>query len=140
RFSGGLHGVGVSVVNALSQRLEVWVRRGGQEYHMAFADGEPVSPLTVIGSVGRRNTGTRVRFWPDPRYFDAPRIALRALRHVLRAKAVLCPGLTVRLYDEAGGERDEWCYADGLRDYLRSLLVDQTVLPKDLFTGSVERE
>src|SRR5690606_14314981 len=82
RFSGGLHGVGVSVVNALSQRLEVWVRRGGQEYHMAFADGEPVSPLTVIGSVGRRNTGTRVRFWPDPRYFDAPRIALRALRHV----------------------------------------------------------
>jgi topoisomerase-4 subunit B len=140
RFSGGLHGVGVSVVNALSQKLEVFVKRGGQEYHMAFADGERTSELDVVGTVGRKNTGTRVRFWPDPKYFDSPRISLRALRHVLRAKAVLCPGLTVRLHDEASGERDEWCYADGLRDYLRGLLVDQVVLPADLFLGSVERE
>src|SRR5690606_18649632 len=98
------------------------------------------SELAVVGSVGRKNTGTRVRFWPDPKYFDSPRISLRALRHVLRAKAVLCPGLTVRLYDEASGERDEWCYADGLRDYLLGLLVDQVVLRRALFLGSVERE
>ncbi len=140
RFSGGLHGVGVSVVNALSQRLEVHVRRGGNEYRMAFADGDPVEPLAVVGSVGKRNTGTRVRFWPDPKYFDSPRIALKPLRHILRAKAVLCPGLVVRLLDEASGEREEWCYADGLRDYLRGLLVDQQVLPAELFLGSVERE
>lgn len=140
RYSGGLHGVGVSVVNALSQRLDVYVKRGGEEHHMAFADGERVSPLSVVGSVGKKNTGTRVRFWPDPKYFDSAKFNLRALRHVLRAKAVLCPGLTVRLYDESSGERDEWCYADGLRDYLRGLLVDQSTLPRDLFLGNVERE
>jgi topoisomerase-4 subunit B len=139
-FSGGLHGVGVSVVNALSQRLDVTVRRGGNEYRMDFADGERASALEIVGTVGKRNTGTRVRFWPDPKYFDSPRIALRPLRHLLRAKAVLCPGLTVRLFDEATGEKDEWCYANGLRDYLRSLLVDQVTLPKDLFLGAVERE
>jgi topoisomerase-4 subunit B len=140
KFSGGLHGVGVSVVNALSSRLEVFVKRGGEEFHMAFADGERVSALTPVGTVGRKNTGTRVRFWPDPKYFDSPKFNLRSLRHVLRAKAVLCPGLTVRLFDAASGERDEWCYADGLRDYLRGLLVDQQVLPAQLFLGSVERE
>jgi topoisomerase-4 subunit B len=140
KFSGGLHGVGVSVVNALSSRLEVFVKRGGEEFHMAFADGERVSALKPVGSVGRKNTGTRVRFWPDPKYFDSPKFNLRALRHVLRAKAVLCPGLTVRLIDAASGERDEWVYADGLRDYLRGLLVDQQVLPAELFLGSVERE
>jgi topoisomerase-4 subunit B len=140
KFSGGLHGVGVSVVNALSSRLEVFVKRGGEEFHMAFADGERISALTPVGTVGRKNTGTRVRFWPDPKYFDSPKFNLRSLRHVLRAKAVLCPGLTVRLFDAASGERDEWCYADGLRDYLRGLLVDQQVLPAQLFLGSVERE
>jgi topoisomerase-4 subunit B len=140
KFSGGLHGVGVSVVNALSSRLEVVVKRGGEEFHMAFADGERTSALKPVGTVGRKNTGTRVRFWPDPKYFDSPKFNLRALRHVLRAKAVLCPGLTVRLFDAASGERDEWLYADGLRDYLRGLLVDQQVLPAQLFLGSVERE
>jgi topoisomerase-4 subunit B len=139
-FSGGLHGVGVSVVNALSQKLEVFVRRGGQEYRMTFADGERATPLETVGQVGKRNTGTRVRFWPDPKYFDSARFHLRALRHILRAKAVLCPGLTVRLFDEASGERDEWCYAGGLRDYLRSLLTDQLILPKDLFLGGIARE
>ncbi len=139
-FSGGLHGVGVSVVNALSTRLDVYIKRNSAEHHMAFADGERASDLSVIGTVGKKNTGTRIRFLPDPKYFDTAKFNLRALRHILRAKAVLCPGLTVRLFDEASGERDEWLYVDGLRDYLRGLLVDQAVLPKDLFLGKAERE
>ncbi len=139
-FSGGLHGVGVSVVNALSTRLDVYIKRNSAEHHMAFADGERASDLTVIGTVGKKNTGTRIRFLPDAKYFDTPKFNLRALRHILRAKAVLCPGLTVRLFDEASGERDEWLYVDGLRDYLRGLLVDQAVLPKDLFLGKAERD
>ena len=110
RFSGGLHGVGVSVVNALSKHLEVWVRRGGREYNMAFAGGEKASELEAIGVVGRNNTGTTVRFWPDPKYFDSPKFSVRQLLHVLRAKAVLCPGLRVRFTDEAASETCEWCY------------------------------
>jgi topoisomerase-4 subunit B len=90
-FSGGLHGVGVSVVNALSKRLDVFIRRDGNEYRMAFADGERASKLEVVGSVGKRNTGTRLRFWPDPKYFDSPKFNLRALRHLLRAKDLLSP-------------------------------------------------
>ncbi|MCF1181833.1 DNA topoisomerase IV subunit B [Marichromatium gracile] len=138
RFSGGLHGVGVSVVNALSNRLEVWVRRGGQESHMAFADGEKVSELTVVGSVGRNNTGTRLRFWPDPKYFDSPRIAVRALIHLLRAKAVLCPGLEVRLRDEAADEEHCWCYQDGLKDYLLQALGGVERLPEQPFVGDMQ--
>jgi topoisomerase-4 subunit B len=83
------------------------------------------SPLKTVGSVGKRNTGTRVRFWPDPKYFDTPKFNLRAIKHMLRAKAVLCPGLRVTLFDEASGERAEWYYEDGLRDYLRGLLADR---------------
>jgi topoisomerase-4 subunit B len=138
-FSGGLHGVGVSVVNALSTRVEVHIRRDGQEYRMAFADGERASELEVVGQVGRRNTGTRLRFWPDPKYFDTPKISLTRLRHLLRAKAVLCPGLSVSLFDEASGERETWRYEDGLRDYLAGLLADAERLPQDLFTGRAER-
>ncbi|AHF03241.1 DNA topoisomerase IV subunit B [Marichromatium purpuratum 984] len=138
RFSGGLHGVGVSVVNALANRLEVWVRRGGQEYHMAFADGEKVSELAVVGPVGRNNTGTRLRFWPDPKYFDSPRIAVRALIHLLRAKAVLCPGLEVRLRDEAADEEYQWCYQDGLEDYLCQALGDTERLPERPFVGDMQ--
>src|SRR5690606_16460845 len=96
-FSGGLHGVGVSVVNALSTRLDVYIKRDGAEQRMSFENGDRVSELESIASVGRRNTGTRLHFWPDPRYFDTPRFNLRALKHLLRAKAVLCPGLTVKL-------------------------------------------
>ena len=107
-FSGGLHGVGVSVVNALSKHLEVWVRRGGKEYNMAFADGAPVSKLEEVGKVGRQNTGTTLRFWPDPKYFDSAKFSLPRLQHVLRAKAVLCPGLRVRFQDEASGEKFDW--------------------------------
>jgi topoisomerase-4 subunit B len=138
KFSGGLHGVGVSVVNALSKHLEVWVRRGGREYNMAFADGERVSKLEEIGKVGRQNTGTTLRFWPDPKYFDSAKYSLPRLKHVLRAKAVLCPGLQVRLHVEAGGEKLEWCYADGLRDYLAGELGDTPILPEEPFVGKMQ--
>ena len=136
QFSGGLHGVGVSVVNALSQRLDVWVRRGGMEYHIAFEDGEKVSDLKEVGKVGKQNTGTTVRFMPNPKYFDSAKISVSRLKHVLRAKAVLCPGLKVNFLDEASGEREEWYYEDGLRDYLDSALQGFTLLPQELFIGS----
>jgi len=136
QFSGGLHGVGVSVVNALSKRLEVWIRRGGKEYHMAFEHGRPVSKLDVIGTVGKRNTGTTIRFWPDPQYFDSPHFSVPRLKHVLRAKAVLCPGLTVVFHDENTGETETWHYEDGLRAYLDAALGEVERLPAELFTGS----
>ena len=139
-FSGGLHGVGVSVVNALSSRVDVHIRRDGNEYRMTFAHGDRTSKLEIVGSVGKKNTGTRLRFWPDPKYFDTAKFGLRALKHLLRAKAVLCPGLTVRLFDEASGERDEWHYQDGLRDYLRGALAGSEVLPPQLFVGRLARE
>jgi len=139
-FSGGLHGVGVSVVNALSTRVEVAIRRDGNEYAMAFEHGEPVSRLEATGSVGRRNTGTRLRFWPDPKYFDTPKFNLRALKHLLRAKAVLCAGLTVRLEDAASGEKHEWRYEDGLRAYLQGELAGAELLPPELFAGSLARD
>jgi len=137
RFSGGLHGVGVSVVNALSSHLEVWVKRNGQEYNIAFADGHKVSDLETVGKVGRNNTGTRLRFWPNAQYFDSPRFSVRQLRHVLRAKAVLCPGLRVRFLDENTGEQTEWHYEDGLRDYLRDALQGVEMLPAEAFVGDM---
>ncbi len=137
-FSGGLHGVGVSVVNALSSHLEVWVRRDGREYNIAFADGVRVSPLEVVGKVGKRNTGTTVRFWPDPRFFDSPRFSVPRLKHLLRAKAVLCPGLKVSFLDEKSGERVEWCYEEGLKAYLHSELKQETTLPAEPFDGSMQ--
>jgi topoisomerase IV subunit B len=135
RFSGGLHGVGVSVVNALSKHLEVWVRRGGREYNMAFSGGEKASELEEVGTVGRGNTGTTVRFWPDPKYFDSPKFSVRQLLHVLRAKAVLCPGLRVRFTDEAANESYEWCYEDGLEDYLIDALRGTPTVPGEPFVG-----
>ena len=140
RFSGGLHGVGVSVVNALSTRVEVTIRRNGQVYRMNFRDGDRASNLSVTGTVPKKQTGTTLRFWPDPKYFDSPRFLLPKLKHVLRAKAVLCAGLTVRLTDEASGETCEWHYGDGLRDYLRSMLGDAERLPPELYVGEFERE
>ena len=137
RFSGGLHGVGVSVVNALSKHLEVWIKRDGKEYNMAFANGERVSPLEETGSVGKRNTGTTLRFWPDPKYFDSPNFSIPRLKHVLRAKAVLCPGLRVSFRDEKSGDKEEWYYEDGLSAYLRDALAGAECLPQDLFTGSM---
>ena len=138
RFSGGLHGVGVSVVNALSKHLEVWVRRGGKEYNMAFGSGEKISDLEVVGQVGKNNTGTTLRFWPDPKYFDTPKFLLPKLKHILRAKAVLCPGLLVKFFDEAGGEQEEWQYQDGLKDYLLDALHGFEMLPDEPFTGAME--
>ena len=138
-FSGGLHGVGVSVVNALSRHLEVWVKRGGKEYNMTFAGGEKASELKVVGAVGQRNTGTRLRFWPDKRYFDSPKIAVKQLTHVLRAKAVLRPGLLIRFSDETSDDVQEWQYEDGLRDYLLTELAGAMTLPEDgPFMGSMQ--
>ncbi|SIQ01708.1 DNA topoisomerase IV subunit B [Solilutibacter tolerans] len=139
-FSGGLHGVGVSVVNALSTRVDLYIKREGNEYRMGFANGDPASPLEIVGSVGKKNTGTRLRFWPDGKYFDTPKFALRALKHLLRAKAVLCPGLTVTLFDEASGERAEWHYQDGLRDYLKGELAQTEALPAELFVGQLKKD
>ena len=139
-FSGGLHGVGVSVVNALSTLVEIHIKREGAEHRISFRDGDRASPLEVVGSVGKKNTGTRLRFWPDPKYFDSPKINVRALRHLLRAKAVLCPGLTVTLTDEATGETDSWLYQDGLRDYLKAEIGEREILPPNLFVGSVKKE
>ncbi|MCB1760568.1 MAG: DNA topoisomerase IV subunit B [Gammaproteobacteria bacterium] len=138
QFSGGLHGVGVSVVNALSKHLEVWVKRDGGEYNMAFADGHKVSDLELVGKVGRTNSGTRLRFWPNPVYFDNARFSTRQLLHVLRAKAVLCPGLEVRFEDENSGEHHQWCYQDGLKDYLLDSLQGLSVLPEVPFIGSMQ--
>ena len=135
QFSGGLHGVGVSVVNALSKHLEVWVRRDGKEYNIAFKSGKKVSELEVVGEVGKRNTGTTVRFWPEEHFFDSPKFSVPRLRHVLRAKAVLCPGLKIRFSDETSGETTEWYYEDGLRDYLLDELDDALRLPEDPFLG-----
>jgi topoisomerase-4 subunit B len=137
RFSGGLHGVGVSVVNALSRHLEIWVKRDGKEYNIAFANGEKVSDLEVVGKVGKQNTGTRIRFWPDATFFDSPKFSVRQLKHVLRAKAVLCPGLLVRFTEEKTGEIGEWQYADGLQDYLLDALQGFEMLPAEPFTGSM---
>ena len=137
QFSGGLHGVGISVVNALSTRVEVRVKRDGNEYAMAFADGFKASELAVVGSVGKRNTGTSVHFWPDPKYFDSPKFSVSRLKHVLKAKAVLCPGLAVSFHDEASGERLEWHYEDGLRSYLVDTVGDALRLPEAPFHGSL---
>ena len=137
RFSGGLHGVGVSVVNALSQRLEVWVKRGGQEYHMAFAGGLKTSDLVAVGAAKRNETGTRLRFWADPKYFDTPKFATRPRIHLLRAKAVLCPGLEVRFRDETSGDEQVWCYRDGLKDYLAQELNGAEIVPSEPFVGDL---
>ncbi len=138
KFSGGLHGVGVSVVNALSKHLEVWVRRDGIESKIAFAGGNKSSDLAQVGKVGRNNTGTTLRFWPDPKYFDSPKFSVRQLLHVLRAKAVLCSGLQVKFLDENSGEQHEWCYEDGLKDYLLDALQGVQLIPEAPFIGSLQ--
>lgn len=135
KFSGGLHGVGVSVVNALSNHLECWIRRGGKEYNISFKDGKVASKLEVIGAVGQRNTGTTVRFWPDPKFFDAGKFSVPQLRHVLKAKAVLCPGLRVKFTNEASGEQDEWFFTGDLGAYLNDELGDVERLPTEPIAG-----
>ena len=138
QFSGGLHGVGVSVVNALSKNLEVWIRRDGKEYNMSFVDGERRGKLDVVGKVGKNNTGTTLRFWPNPKYFDSPQFSLPRLKHVLRAKAVLCPGLEVTLEVEKPKEKERWVYTGGLEQYLKESLGPGDWLPEDPFAGKLE--
>jgi len=135
QHAGGLHGVGVSVVNALSRHLECWVRRGGKEYNISFANGRTASKLEVVGDVPKSRTGTTIRFWPDPQYFDTDKFAVPKLKQVLRAKAVLCPNLRVTLYNEASGERDEWFYTGGLHEYLAEQLGKGKWLPAETFYG-----
>ena len=137
QYAGGLHGVGVSVVNALSAKLEVRVRRDGKEHAMEFRGGARVGPLKAIGSVGQRNTGTTLRFWADPKYFDSPKIHTAKLKHVLRAKAVLCPGLEVAFDDRSTGERELWLYEAGLVDYMKESLTGWDALPDEPFVASM---
>jgi topoisomerase IV subunit B len=136
KFSGGLHGVGVSVVNALSKHLECWVRRSGREYNIGFRDGRVSSKLEVIGTVGARNTGTTVRFWPDPKFFDSDRFSVPELKRVLKAKAVLCPGLRVSFINEQSGEKEEWFYTGDLGAYLVEQLGPAERLPQEPITGT----
>jgi len=131
QFSGGLHGVGVSVVNALSTLLEVSVRRDGKEMRMSFANGDKRSELEEMGRVGKRNTGTTIRFWPDASFFDSAKISLPKLRHLMRAKAVLQPGVKIILTDEPSAVRDEWYYEDGLKQYLMGQIGDLPSLPEE---------
>ena len=135
-FSGGLHGVGVSVVNALTTRMEVKVRRDGQLFGIAFENGDKVEELEVIGTVGRRNTGTNVRFWPDPSYFDSAKFSVSKLVHNLRAKAVLYPGLKIKFDNKQTKETTEWYFEDGLKDYLVDSVKEYVNLPEDPFVGS----
>ena len=134
-FSGGLHGVGISVVNALSTLVEVRVRRDGQEHKMTFRDGFKASELEVIGTVGKRNSGTSIRFWPDPKYFDTAKFSVSRLKHILKAKAVLCPGLTVKFEDKNSSEQITWFYEDGLRSYLTDAVAEFISLPEEPFCG-----
>ncbi|MEL7478419.1 MAG: DNA topoisomerase IV subunit B, partial [Pseudomonadota bacterium] len=136
QFSGGLHGVGISVVNALSTRVEISVRRDAQVYEMAFENGDKVQDLEVTGTVGKRNTGTSVHFWPDASYFDSANFSLSKLNHLLKAKAVLCPGLRIRFINKQTKETQEWHYEAGLEDYLKDAASGFEVLPKSPFTGS----
>ena len=141
-YSGGLHGVGVSVVNALSKYLEVTVKRDGKVYAMSFKDGEKASELKAIDTVGKRNTGTTVKFLPDEKYFDSVKISIPRLKHVLRAKAVLCSGLRVTFFDntvsEDKAQSEEWIFEDGLIDYLTQSTADYETLPREPFYGSVQ--
>ena len=139
-FSGGLHGVGISVVNALSQRVEIKIKRHGEIYAIAFENGVKVEELTVIGSCPKKQTGTTVRFYPNPKYFDSPRFSVSRLRHLLRAKAVLCPKLTIRFIDHINNNEEIWYYEDGLSDYLSEALKESESLPNPPFIGDVVGE
>jgi topoisomerase-4 subunit B len=142
KFSGGLHGVGVSVVNALSLDFEVFIKRDGKLHHMRYKNGKKAQPLSVKDKVGKRNTGTMVHFTPNPIYFDSPKFSISRLKHLLRAKAVLCPGLHVYFVNETAGKGEEkefeWIYTEGLKDYLITTTSGFEVVPTEPFTGSFE--
>ena len=134
-FAGGLHGVGISVVNALSERVDIQVKRNGEVYKIAFENGAKVEELEVIGTCGRRTTGTTVHFKPNPKYFDSKNFSVSRLRHLLRAKAVLCSGLEIRFVDKVNNTEDVWCYQDGLSDYLTEAVNGFETLPEKPFVG-----
>ncbi len=134
-FSGGLHGVGVSVVNALSKCLEVWVTRGGKVHHMAFEHGHKTTKLKVVDKAPKTETGTRIKFWPEEKYFDSAKIHQKSLKHLLQAKAVLCSGLLVTFEDLAAKEKIEWCYEKGLQTYLIEQIGNDGWLLEDFFEG-----
>lgn len=140
QFSGGLHGVGISVVNALSLILDVRIKRDGQEYQMMFENGHKSSDLEVIGKVGKKNTGTSLHFWPNAQYFDSVRFSVPRLKHNLRAKAVLCPGLHITFTEEAKNDTTEWYYEDGLKDYLMDSVKEFEILPETPFLGELINE
>ncbi|KNE85355.1 DNA topoisomerase IV subunit B [Aggregatibacter aphrophilus] len=139
-FSGGLHGVGISVVNALSERVGVTVKRNGEVYKIAFENGKKVEDLTVIGTCGRRTTGTTVHFKPNPKYFDSEKFSVSRLRHLLRAKAVLCSGLEIKFIDKVNDTEDTWLYQDGLNDYLMEAVNGLVTLPEQPFIGEFKGE
>ena len=140
QFAGGLHGVGISVVNALSARVDVSVKRNGEIYHIAFADGKKIEELEVVGTCGRRTTGTAVRFWPNAKYFDSAKFSVSRLRHLLRAKAVLCPGLEIKFIDKVNQTEECWCYQDGLSDYLLEAVDGVATLPEQPFIGEFKSD
>jgi len=139
-FSGGLHGVGISVVNALSERVDVTIKRNGEVYKIAFENGKKVEDLTVIGTCGRRTTGTTVHFKPNPKYFDSEKFSVSRLRHLLRAKAVLCSGLEIKFIDKVNDTEDTWLYQDGLNDYLMEAVNGLVTLPEQPFIGEFKGE
>ena len=139
-FSGGLHGVGISVVNALSERVDVTVKRNGEVYKIAFKNGKKVEDLTIIGTCGRRTTGTTVHFKPNPKYFDSEKFSVSRLRHLLRAKAVLCSGLEIKFIDKVNDTEDTWLYQDGLNDYLMEAVNGLVTLPEQPFIGEFKGE
>ncbi|WP_315043880.1 DNA topoisomerase IV subunit B [Faucicola mancuniensis] len=130
QVSGGLHGVGISVVNALSHKVAVTVWRNGEEFRMDFADGEPVAPLAVAPSSNKKKRGTKVQFWVNEKYFDSPKFSIKQLKHHLKAKAVLSAGLTITFINEIDGETDVWQFDNGLSQYLTEQLADNITLPE----------
>lgn len=141
QFSGGLHGVGVSVVNALSKRLIVWVRRDGKQFQMEFENGVKQTELKEIGKVGQRNTGTVIRFWPDGQFFDSTRFNVRSLKRLLHAKAVLCPGIVIKFKDENNAENNQtWHFEDGLVEYLTAESTADERVPAQPFSGQVKNQ
>ena len=134
-FSGGLHGVGISVVNALSKKLTVHIKRDGHLYCMEFAKGKKTQALKILSKVPKKETGTTIRFWPDKHYFDTDKFSVKQLKHTLRAKAILCPDLHVHFINQQSNEKDEWHYTQGLDDYLHEHLQAYSFIPEELFSG-----
>ncbi|CAB5496562.1 DNA topoisomerase IV subunit B (EC [Bathymodiolus thermophilus thioautotrophic gill symbiont] len=140
QFSGGLHGVGISVVNALSTLVEIWIKRDAKEHYISFSEGLKKTELEVIGTVGKRNTGTKVKFMPDGKFFDSDKFSVSKLRHNLRSKAILCPGLKVTFHNEIDETKNQWTYKDGLKDYLSISLDSLDCLPEKPFVVNYESE